>query len=208
MIDVGLREISILSSIGIVIFPLTIVWFVLKKGYNNTHRVICFVYLVFCIILLIPLHIQLQEKYYKFDKLFFKNISKLDNNKFNFKDDAAILDAINKPIVHQLNATNIYGKKLTTYYFSTDLKNSVDITLSHNTILISLNFDKNNINSFNQVFKDGEDISKKLLGNDGQILFNKIFEGDKFKEIFLNNGAAIKNARCDNSSCHYSILRE
>lgn len=161
----------------------------MKKGYNNAHRVICFIYLVFCIILLIPLHIQLQEKYYKFYKLFFKNISKknkLDNNKkFNFKDDAAILDAITKPIFYQLNATNIYGEKLTTYYFSTDLKNSVDITLSHNTILISLNFDQDNINSFNQVFKDGEDISKKLLGNDGQILFKKIFKGDKFKEIFF-----------------------
>lgn len=58
------------------------------------------------------------------------------------------------------------------------------------------------------MFKDGEDISKSLLGDDGQILFKKISKGDKFKEISLNNGAVVKNARCDNSSCHYSILRE
>lgn len=215
MIDVGLKEISILSSIGIVIFPLTIVWFVLKKGYSNTHRVICFIYFSFCIILLISLHTQLQEQYYKFNKDLFNNIFKdnqSDNykkfNKFNLKDDIAILETINKPIVYQLNATNIYGQKLTTYYFSTDLKNSIDITLSRYTIYFSLSFDKNNIYSFNQVFKDGEDISKSLLGDDGQILFKKISKGDKFKEIFLNNGAVIKNARCDNSSCHYSILRE
>lgn len=156
MIDVGLREISILSSIGIVIFPLTIVWFVLKKGYSNTHRVICFIYFAFCIILLISLPIQIQEKDYKFDNVIFNNIFKANKkdkdkkfNKFNLKDDNAILETINKPIVYQLNATNIYGDKLITYYFSTDLKNSVDITLSHYTINFSLSFDKNNIYSFN-----------------------------------------------------------
>lgn len=132
-----------------------------------------------------------------------KTVAKVDLN-----NDKAILKAVGKPVIEKEDSGNQNGEPATIYYFSKDLVNGLDITLSREFIHVNWQFDPKNPDKATASFEDGQRITRALLGGKvGSELYENIAKGLKYDEITTDDGVVIKNARCGATICRYEVLR-
>ena len=128
--------------------------------------------------------------------------------KVDLTDDQAILNAINKPVLEEEKVSNQNGEPATIYYFSQDLINGLDVSLSREFIEVNWRFNAKEPEKATATFEDGLRISRALLGGkDGAALYENISKGAKINQLILENGTVIKNARCSSSICRYTVVR-
>jgi hypothetical protein len=97
---------------------------------------------------------------------------------------------------------------MTTYYFSDDLRNGLELSLSREFVDVAWKYDQDKPEKATAVFEDGQRISRALLGGqDGAALYEKISKGGSAESFLLKDGTEIKNARCGSSVCRYQIVR-
>ncbi|MFW2151873.1 hypothetical protein [Acinetobacter gyllenbergii] len=122
--------------------------------------------------------------------------------------DSEILKAVGKPVVDQEESTKNNGELGKAYWFSKDLSSYLQIDLSQDFIDVVWHFDSENIDKSTATFKDGQKITRALLGSKtGGELYENISEGRKYKELVLDDGVVVQNARCGQFVCRYTILR-
>lgn len=128
--------------------------------------------------------------------------------KVNLQDDKEIIAAVGSPVVEKENGANQNGEPMTTYYFSDDLRNGLELSLSREFVDVAWKYDQENPEKAAAVFENGERISRALLGGkDGAALYEKISKGGNAESFLLKDGTEIKNARCGSSVCRYQIVR-
>lgn len=126
----------------------------------------------------------------------------------DLNNDAEIVASVGLPVVEKESATNQNGEPMTTYYFSDDLRNGLELSLSREFVDITWQYDSKDLAKSNAVFEAGQNITRALLGGkDGADLYEKITKGSKFESISLDDGTVIQNARCGASVCRYEVLR-
>ncbi len=123
-------------------------------------------------------------------------------------DDQSILKAVAKPIIEKEDITNENGEPATIYYFSKNLVNGLDITLSREFVDVTWRFDEKDPVKATDAFNDGQQITRALLGGkEGSNIYEAIAKGQKFDTLHLEDGTEIKNARCGSNVCRYQIVR-
>ncbi|MBF9260992.1 hypothetical protein I0P11_07545 [Acinetobacter baumannii] len=128
--------------------------------------------------------------------------------KVNLKDDAKIIAAVGKPVVEKESGANQNGEPMTTYYFSDDLRNGLEISLSREYVDVAWNFNAKDKAKSDAAFSDGQKITRALLGGkDGGALYENIAKGGKVESLILEDGTEIKNARCGQLVCRYMVVR-
>lgn len=128
--------------------------------------------------------------------------------KVGLHDDKAILKSVGKTIADQEDATNQNGEPIQSYYFSKDLANYLQLDLSREYIDVAWAFDGKDPAKATAVFEDGQRITRALLGGQaGSALYENIAKGGKVDELHLEDGTVIKNARCGQSMCRYTVIR-
>jgi len=128
--------------------------------------------------------------------------------KVDLKNDEEIIASVGLPVVEKESGANQNGEPMTTYYFSEDLLNGLELSLSREFVDVAWKYDASNTQKAYAVFDDGQRISRALLGGqDGAALYEKISEGSKIESVILNDGTEIQNARCGESMCRYQVVR-
>lgn len=128
--------------------------------------------------------------------------------KVNLHNDKEIIAAVGSPVVEKEDGANQNGEPMTTYYFSDDLRNGLELSLSREFVDVAWKYDQDKPEKAAAVFEDGQRISRALLGGqDGAALYEKISKGGNAESFVLKNGTEIKNARCGSSVCRYQIVR-
>lgn len=128
--------------------------------------------------------------------------------KVNLQDDKEIITAVGSPVVEKEDGANQNGEPMTTYYFSDDLLNGMELSLSREFVDVAWKYDQDNPEKAAAVFENGQRISRALLGGqDGAALYEKISKGGNAESFLLKNGTEINNARCGSSVCRYQIVR-
>lgn len=128
--------------------------------------------------------------------------------KVNLQDDEEIIAAVGSPVVEKETGANQNGEPMTTYYFSEDLLNSLELSLSREFVDVAWKYDQENPEKAAAVFEDGQRISRALLGGkDGAALYENISKGRQIDFLTLDDGTAVKNARCGASMCRYVVER-
>lgn len=123
-------------------------------------------------------------------------------------DDQSILKAVAKPIIEKEDIMNENGEPATIYYFSKNLVNGLDITLSREFVDVTWRFDEKDPVKATDAFNDGQQITRALLGGkEGSNIYEAIAKGQKFDTLHLEDGTEIKNARCGSNVCRYQIVR-
>lgn len=126
----------------------------------------------------------------------------------NLDNDEEIIAAVGSPVVEKETGANQNGEPITTYYFSDELRNGLEISLSREFVDVAWKYDQNNPEKAAAVFKDGQRISRALLGGkDGAALYENISKGGNVESFILKDGTEIKNARCGQSMCRYQVVR-
>lgn len=129
-------------------------------------------------------------------------------NKVALDGDAAIIRATGLPVVETEKVTNENGEPAINYYFSKSIATGLQLQLSREFIDVMWQFDSKDTAQSTEVFKQGERITRALLGGkDGIELYEKISKGLKLDEVMLDDGTVIKNARCGQSTCRYRVVR-
>lgn len=128
--------------------------------------------------------------------------------KVNLQDDEEIIAAVGSAVVEKETGANQNGEPMTTYYFSDDLRNSLELSLSREFVDIAWKYDQENPEKAAAVFEDGQRISRALLGGkDGAALYENISKGRQIDQLTLDDGTVVKNARCGSSMCRYVVER-
>ena len=128
--------------------------------------------------------------------------------KVDLNNDEEIVASVGLPVVEKEKGSNQNGEPMKTYYFSDDLRNGLELSLSREFIDVAWKYDASNTQKAYAVFDDGQRISRALLGGqDGADLYEKIAKGSKFESISLDDGTVIQNARCGASVCRYQVVR-
>lgn len=128
--------------------------------------------------------------------------------KVDLSNDQEIIAAVGLPVVEKEKGANQNGEPMTTYYFSDDLRNGLELSLSREFVDVAWKYDASNSPKASAVFDDGQRISRALLGGqDGAVLYEKISKGGNAKSFILKDGTEIKNARCGQSVCRYQVVR-
>ncbi len=128
--------------------------------------------------------------------------------KVDLSNDQEIIASVGLPVVEKEKGSNQNGEPMITYYFSDDLRNGLELSLSREFIDVAWKYDASNTQKAYAVFDDGQRISRALLGGqDGADLYEKIAKGSKFESISLDDGTVIQNARCGASVCRYQVVR-
>lgn len=128
--------------------------------------------------------------------------------KVNLHDDKEIIAAVGSPVVEKEDGANQNGEPMTTYYFSDDLRNGLELSLSREFVDVAWKYDQDKPEKAAAVFDDGQRISRALLGGqDGAALYEKISKGGNAESFLLKDGTEIKNARCGQSMCRYQVVR-
>ena len=128
--------------------------------------------------------------------------------KVNLQDDKEIIAAVGSPVVEKEDGANQNGEPMTTYYFSDDLRNGLELSLSREFVDVAWKYDQDTPEKAAGVFEDGQRISRTLLGGqDGAALYEKISKGGNAESFLLKDGTEIKNARCGSNVCRYQIAR-
>lgn len=128
--------------------------------------------------------------------------------KVDLSNDQEIIAAVGLPEVEKEKGANQNGEPMTTYYFSDDLQNGLEISLSREFVDVAWKYDAQNPNKANAAFEVGQQITRALLGGkDGADLYDKISKGNKIDSLILKDGTEIKNARCGAMVCRYQVVR-
>ena len=128
--------------------------------------------------------------------------------KVDLSNDQEIIAAVGFPVVEKEKGVNQNGEPMTTYYFSDDLQNGLDISLSREFIDVAWKYDAQNPNKANATFEVGQQITRALLGGkDGADLYDNISKGKQFDTLILKDGTEIKNARCGAMVCRFQVMR-
>lgn len=128
--------------------------------------------------------------------------------KVDLSNDQEIIAAVGLPVVEKESGANQNGEPMKTYYFSDDLRNGLELSLSREFVDVAWKYDASNTAKIAAVFDDGQRISRALLGGqDGAALYEKISKGGNAKSFVLKDGTEIKNARCGQSVCRYQVVR-
>lgn len=128
--------------------------------------------------------------------------------KVNLKNDQEIIAAVGLPVVEKEKGANQNGEPMTTYYFSDDLNNGLEVSLSREFIDVAWKYDAEDISKANATFDVGQQITRALLGGkEGAALYENIAKGGKVDLLSLEDGTVIQNARCGSSMCRYQVSR-
>lgn len=128
--------------------------------------------------------------------------------KVNLQDDEEIIAAVGSVVVEKETGANQNGEPMTTYYFSEDLRNGLELSLSREFVDVIWKYDQENPEKAAAVFEDGQRISRALLGGkDGAALYENISKGRQIDLLTLDDGTVVKNARCGSSMCRYVVER-
>ena len=128
--------------------------------------------------------------------------------KVDLKNDQEIIAAVGLPVVEKEKGANQNGEPMTTYYFSEDLSNGLEMSLSREFVDVAWQYDSKNAAKSNAAFEAGQQITRALLGGqDGAALYENISTGGKVDELNLEDGTKIKNARCGQFMCRYQVVR-
>ncbi|MDN5626053.1 MAG: hypothetical protein L0G96_23185 [Acinetobacter sp.] len=126
----------------------------------------------------------------------------------DLQNDKEIIAAVGLPVIEKEDGANQNGEPMTTYYFSDDLRNGLELSLSREFIDVAWKYDQDKPEKAAGVFEDGQRISRALLGGqDGAALYEKISKGGNAESFLLKDGTEIKNARCGSNVCRYQIAR-
>lgn len=126
----------------------------------------------------------------------------------DLQNDKEIIAAVGLPVIEKEDGSNQNGEPMTTYYFSDDLRNGLELSLSREFVDVAWKYDQDKPEKATAVFEDGQRISRALLGGqDGAALYEKISKGGNAESFLLKDGTEIKNARCGSSVCRYQIVR-
>ena len=126
----------------------------------------------------------------------------------DLQNDKEIIAAVGLPVIEKEDGSNQNGEPMTTYYFSDDLRNGLELSLSREFIDVAWKYDQDKPEKAAGVFEDGQRISRALLGGqDGAALYEKISKGGNAESFLLKDGTEIKNARCGSNVCRYQIVR-
>ena len=126
----------------------------------------------------------------------------------DLQNDKEIIAAVGLPVIEKEDGSNQNGEPMTTYYFSDDLRNGLELSLSREFIDVAWKYDQDTPEKAAGVFEDGQRISRALLGGqDGAALYEKISKGGNAESFLLKDGTEIKNARCGSNVCRYQIAR-
>lgn len=128
--------------------------------------------------------------------------------KVDLNNDKEIIASVGLPVVEKEKGSNQNGEPMITYYFSDDLRNGLELSLSREFVDVSWQYDSKDLAKSNAVFEAGQNITRALLGGkNGADLYEKIAKGSKFESISLDDGTVIQNARCGASVCRYEVVR-
>ncbi|MDI1225009.1 hypothetical protein [Acinetobacter sp.] len=128
--------------------------------------------------------------------------------KVDIHNDAEIVAAVGLPVVEKEKGSNQNGEPMTTYYFSQDLSNGLELSLSREYVDVAWKYNDKDQVKTNAVFESGQQITRALLGGkEGAALYESISTGGKVDFLSLDDGMEIKNARCGASMCRYQVSR-
>lgn len=128
--------------------------------------------------------------------------------KVDLNNDKEIIAAVGKPVVETESGANQNGEPMTSYYFSDDLSNGLEMSLSREYVDVAWKFRAEDKAKANAAFNDGQNITRALLGGQaGGSLYENIAKGGKVESLILEDGTEIKNARCGQSMCRYQVVR-
>lgn len=123
-------------------------------------------------------------------------------------NDAEIVAAVGLPVVEKEKGSNQNGEPMTTYYFSQDLSNGLELSLSREYVDVAWKYDSKDATKSNAAFEAGQQITRALLGGkDGVALYEKISKGGNAESYALKDGTEIHNARCGQFMCRYQVVR-
>ena len=128
--------------------------------------------------------------------------------KVDLKNDQEIIAAVGLPVIEKEKGSNQNGESMTTYYFSQDLSNGLELSLSREYVDVSWKYDSKDATKANAAFEAGQQITRALLGGkDGAALYEKISKGGNAESYALKDGTEIHNARCGQFMCRYQVVR-
>ena len=128
--------------------------------------------------------------------------------KVDLKNDQEIVAAVGLPVVEKEKGSNQNGEPMTTYYFSQDLRNGLELGLSREFVDVAWKYDSKDATQSYAAFETGQQITRALLGGkDGAELYEKISKGGNAESYSLKDGPEIHNARCGQSMCRYQVVR-
>lgn len=128
--------------------------------------------------------------------------------KVDLKNDQEIIAAVGLPVIEKEKGSNQNGEPMTTYYFSQDLSNGLEMGLSREFVDVAWKYDSKDATKANAAFEAGQQITRALLGGkDGAALYEKISKGGNAESYALKDGTEIHNARCGQFMCRYQVVR-
>ncbi|PWB14216.1 hypothetical protein DCO44_09900 [Acinetobacter sp. AM] len=128
--------------------------------------------------------------------------------KVNLNDDAKIIAAVGKPVVEKESGANQNGEPMTTYYFSDDLRNGLEISLSREFVDVAWKFNAKDKAKSDAAFNDGQRITRALLGGEiGVALYTSIIKGSDIDAMSFEDGTEVNHARCGEYMCRYQVVR-
>ena len=128
--------------------------------------------------------------------------------KVDLKNDEEIIASVGLPVVEKETGANQNGEPMTTYYFSEDQRNGLELSLSREFVDVAWKYDAGNPQKAFAVFDDGQRITRALLGGEiGAGLYSSIVKGSDIDAMTFENGTAVNHARCGESVCRYQVMR-
>ncbi|WP_180644473.1 hypothetical protein [Acinetobacter bereziniae] len=128
--------------------------------------------------------------------------------KVDIHNDHEIVAAVGLPVVEKEKGSNQNGEPMMTYYFSQDLGNGIELSLSREYIDVAWKYNDKDQAKTDAVFESGQQITRALLGGKkGAALYESISKGGKVDFLSLDDGTEIKNARCGQFMCRYQVVR-
>lgn len=126
----------------------------------------------------------------------------------DLQNDKEIIAAVGLPVIEKEDGANQNGEPMTTYYFSDDLRNGLELSLSREFVDVVWKYDQDKPEKAAAVFEDGQRITRALMGGKvGGELYEKMVKGMKFEELQLDENLFVNKARCGESICRYQVLR-
>lgn len=128
--------------------------------------------------------------------------------KVDLNNDKQIIAAVGKPVVEKESGANQNGEPMTTYYFSDDLRNGLEISLSREFVDVAWKFNAKDKAKSDAAFNDGQRITRALLGGEiGVALYTSIIKGSDIDAISFKDGTEVNHARCGEYMCRYQVVR-
>ncbi len=123
-------------------------------------------------------------------------------------NDEEIVASVGLPVVQKESGANQNGEPMTTYYFSEDQRNGLELSLSREFVDVAWKYDAGNAQKAYAVFDDGQRITRALLGGEiGAAIYSSIIKGSDIDGISFEDGTNVNRARCGESMCRYQVVR-